>query len=186
LNPTKAVSRINVAILGVFLDPVYQRMQNSTDHAIQNHVCWQGGIFTAGALESLSSLTGQQMKKRVQAASVSQGCQICFFDAKFHKFDFFGDTWRQKVVCFFVNICFFWRQLAHAIRLVSSLLKSLANSITGFFRQCMVYFLKRCLAAHRRIKLSHIWQPIVPKVRVESEECYNFILLKCPTINKEF
>jgi len=47
----------------VFLDPVYQRKQNSTDHTIQNHVCWQGGIFTSGALESLSSLTGQQMKK---------------------------------------------------------------------------------------------------------------------------
>jgi len=29
----------------------------------------------------------------------------------------------------------------------------------------------------------------MPKVRVENaedEECYNFILLKCPTINKEF
>ena len=34
--------------------------------------------------------------------------------------------------------------------------------------------------------LSHIWQPIMPKVRVENEECFNFILLKCPTINKEF
>jgi len=69
-------------------------MQNSTDHAIQNHVCWQGGIFTSEALELLSSLTGQQMKQRVQAASAPQGCQICFFDAKFHKFDFFRDTWR--------------------------------------------------------------------------------------------
>jgi len=51
-------------------------MQNSTDHAIQNHVCWQGGIFTSGALESLLSLTGQQMKKRVQAASVPQGSEM--------------------------------------------------------------------------------------------------------------
>jgi len=76
-------------MLAFFLDPAYQRMQNSTDHAIQNHVCWQGGIFTSGALESLSSLTSQQMKKRVLAASAPQGCQICFFDAKFHKFDFF-------------------------------------------------------------------------------------------------
>ena len=42
---------------------------------------------------------------------------------------------------------------------------------------------------YRRIKLSHIWQPIMPNVRVENledEESYNFILLKCPTINKEF
>ena len=44
----------------------------------------------------------------------------------------------------------------------------------------------------RRIKLSHISQPIMPKVRVETlenvedEECYNFILLKCPTTDKEF
>ena len=74
MNPTNAGSRINVAILGVFLDPVYQRMQSSTDHAIQKHVCWQGGIFTSGAIEPLSLLTGQQMKKRVQAASAPQGC----------------------------------------------------------------------------------------------------------------
>jgi len=101
LNPTKAVSRFNVAILGVFLYPVFQRMQNSTDHAIQNHECWQGEVFTPGALESLSSLTGHQMKKRVQAASAPQGCQICFFDARFHKFDFFRNSWRQKNCLFF-------------------------------------------------------------------------------------
>ena len=77
LNPTNAVSRPNIAISGVFLDPVYQRMQNSTDHAIQNHMCWQSGILSSGAIQSLSSLTGQQMKKRVQAASAPLGCQIC-------------------------------------------------------------------------------------------------------------
>jgi len=67
-------------------------------------------------------------------------------------------------------------------------LNILPTVLLGFFRQCFVYFLKRYLAAHRRIKLSHIWQPIVPKVRVENVEdegCYNSILLKCTTINKE-
>jgi len=64
-------------------------MQKATDHAIQNHMYWQGGIFASGALESLSALTGQQMKKRVQAASAPQGCMTGFFDAKFYKFDFF-------------------------------------------------------------------------------------------------
>ena len=123
------------------------RWQNSTYHAIQNHGCWQGGIFTLGALETLSSLTGQQMKKKVQAASAPQGCQICFFDAQFHKFDFFRDSWRQKN-CFFLNIWFFWRQLAHAIRLVSSLLNILPALLLGFFRQCLVIFSKV------------IWQPI--------------------------
>jgi len=61
--------------------------------------------------------------------------------------------------------------------------------LLGFFRQGLVYFVKRYLATHRRIKLSHIWQPIMPKVRVEiveDKECYNFILLKSPTIDKEF
>jgi len=120
-KPTKAVSRINVAVLRVFLDAVYQCMQNPTDHAIQNHACWQGGIFTSGALEPLSSLTGQQIKKRVQAASAPQGCQICFFDAKFHKFDCFRDSWRQNNCLFFSQHLAFWRQLAHAIRLVSLL-----------------------------------------------------------------
>jgi len=68
-------------------------------------------------------------------------------------------------------------------------LNILPTVLLGFFRQCLVYFLKRYLATHRRIKLSHIWQPIMPEVRaenVEDEECYTFILLKCPTINKEF
>jgi len=61
--------------------------------------------------------------------------------------------------------------------------------LLGFFRQCLVYFLKRYLATHRRIKLSHICQTLMPKVRVENvedEECCNSILLKCPTMNKEF
>jgi len=124
------VPRINVATLRVYLDPVYQRMQNSTDHAIHNRVCWQGRIFTLGSLESLSPLTGQQMKKRVQAASVPQGCQICFFDATFHKFDFFRDSWRQRSVRFFRNIWLFvggsWHMLSDwCLRFLNILLKSL-------------------------------------------------------------
>jgi len=50
-----------------------------------------------------------------------------------------------------------------------------------------VYFLKRYLATHRIIEWSHIWQTITPKVpveNVEDEECYNFILLKFPTLIK--
>ena len=55
-----------------------------------------------------------------------------------------------------------------------------------FLNQCLVYFRKHYLATHRIIKFSHIWQLIMPKVRVENEECCNFIPRKCPTINKEF
>jgi len=68
-------------------------------------------------------------------------------------------------------------------------LNILPTVLLGYFRQCLVYFLKRYLATHRRIRLSHIWQPIMPEVRaenVEEEECYTFILPKCPAINKEF
>jgi len=115
-------------MFGVLRDPVYQRMQISTDRAIQNQMYWQGWIFTLGALESLSSLTGQQMKKRVQAASPPQGCQICFFDAKFQKFDFFYRRLASKKFFVFFSIFgFLWRQFAHAIRLVSSLFKYLAE-----------------------------------------------------------
>jgi len=78
--------------------------------------------------------------------------------------------------------------LSHWCRcFLNILLKSI--TIRCFLKQCLVYFLKRYLATHRRIKLSHIWRPIMPKARVENvedEECYNFILLKCPTVNKEF
>jgi len=85
------------------------------------NVWWQGEIFTSGALESLLSLIGQQMKKRVQAAKAPQVCQNCFFDGKFHKFDFFRDSWRQKNCLVFSQyyIWLFCRQLAHVIRLVS-------------------------------------------------------------------
>jgi len=94
LNPINAVSRINVAILGVFLGPVYQRKQNSTDHAIQNHVYWQGGIFTSRALEPLSSLTAHRSANGKESAGRldSQGCQIFFFDARFHRFGIFLET----------------------------------------------------------------------------------------------
>jgi len=144
LNPTNAVSRINVAILGVYLDPVYQHIQNSTDHAIQNHMCWQGGIFTSGVLESLSSLTDQQMKKKVQAASAPQGCQICSSDAKFHKFDFFRDSWRQQIVRFFSIFGFFmavWHILSDWCLFFSNiLLKSVIRifwTVFGVFSQML-------------------------------------------------
>jgi len=51
----------------------------------------------------------------------SLGLPDLIFDAKFHKFDFSRDSWRQNNCLFFLNIWLFWRQLAHAIRLVSSL-----------------------------------------------------------------
>jgi len=63
-------------------------MQNSTDHAIQNHVCWQGGIFTSGALEPLSSHTDRAANEKVQAASDPQGCQICFLTPNFTNLTF--------------------------------------------------------------------------------------------------
>jgi len=90
-------------------------VQNSTDHAIQNHMYWQDGIFTSGALESLSSLTGQQMKRRVQAALAPQGCQICFLTPDFTNLAFFRDSWRQKLFVFFSIFGFFrgsWHMLS--------------------------------------------------------------------------
>jgi len=108
LNPTNAVSRISVAILGVFLDPVYQRLENPTDHAIQNHVCCQGGICTSGALGSLSPLTGQQMIKRVQAASAPQGFQIGYFDANLTNLTFLETVGVKQLFGFFIfNIWLF-------------------------------------------------------------------------------
>jgi len=123
------VSRINEAILGVFLDPVHQRMQNPTDHTIQNRMCLQGGIFPSGALQSLSSLTGQQMKKRVQAASAPQGCQIVFLTPNFTNLTFFIKRQLASKTCLaFSHQCkAFCRQLAQAIRLVSWLFKCLAE-----------------------------------------------------------
>ena len=41
--------------------------------------------------------------------------------------------------------------------------------LLGFLRQCLVYLLKSHLATYKTIKLWHIiWQPIMPKVRVET------------------
>jgi len=79
-------------------------MQNPTDHAIQNHVCCQGGICTSGALESLSPLTGQLMIQRVQAASAPQGCQISFFDANLTNLTFLETVGVKKLFGFFSSI----------------------------------------------------------------------------------
>jgi len=87
-------------------------MQNPTDHAIQNHVCCQGGICTSGALESLSPLTGQQMIKRVQAASAPQGCQICFFDANVTNVTFLEAASVKKLFGFFSSIYGFFEAVA--------------------------------------------------------------------------
>ena len=74
----------------------------------------------------------------------------CLFFSQY--FAFFGGSWHMLSdwCLLFLNI--------------------LPTVLLGFFRQCLVYFLKRYLATHRRIMLSHIWQPIMPKVRVENVE----------------
>jgi len=112
----------------VFLDPIHQGMQNSTDHTIQNHVCRQGGIFTSGALESLSSLTGQQMKKSAGRLS-SPGLPDLLFWRQISQTWLFLQTVGVKNLFVFFSIQYmaFWRQLAHAVRLVSSLFKYLAE-----------------------------------------------------------
>ena len=113
----------------------------------------------------------QQMKKRVQAASAPQGCQICFFDAKLHKSDFFRDSWRQQIVCFVLNIWLFLESVDTSYQIGVFAFKYLANSVIRIFQTVLGVFLKRYLATpYRRIKMSHIWQPIMPKVRVENVE----------------
>ena len=135
-----AVSRINVAILGVFLDPVYQRMQNSTNHAFQNHVCWQGGIFTSSGLESLSSPTGQQ-KKESAGRPGSPGLPHLPLWRQISQIWLLLETVGvKKIVSFFPNIWLFWGQLARAIRLVSSLFKYLAKCYQEFLDSTLCIF----------------------------------------------
>jgi len=86
-------------------------MQNPTDHSIQNHVCCQGGICTSGTLESLSPLTGQQMIKRVQAASAPQGCQIGFFDANLTNLTFLETVGVKKLFGFISSIYGFFEEV---------------------------------------------------------------------------
>jgi len=71
-------------------------MQNSTDHAIQNHVCWQGGIFTSGVLRVVIVTHRLTNEKEIAGRLGSPGCQLCFFDVKFHKFDYFQRQLASK------------------------------------------------------------------------------------------
>jgi len=72
-------------------------------------------FYFRGALESLSSLTGQQMKKKVQAASAPKGCQNCFFWHQMLQIWIFLETVGvEKVVHFFSIFGFFggsWHML---------------------------------------------------------------------------
>jgi len=61
---------------------------------------WQGGT-----LESLSSLTGQQIKKSAGRLG-SPGLPDCFFDAKFHKRNFFLETLSVKKLFGFFSLIF--------------------------------------------------------------------------------
>jgi len=51
-----------------------------------------------------------------------QGCQISFFDAKFHKFGFLEAVAVKETVWlfgfFFLIFGFFWRKLAQTIRII--------------------------------------------------------------------
>jgi len=60
----------------------------------------------------------------------SPGFPGLLFDAKFQFWLFFRDGWRQK---FFSQYLSFWRQLGHAIKLVSPLFKYLLKSVIRIF-----------------------------------------------------
>jgi len=57
----------------------------------------------------------------------ASGLPDWLFGAKFYKFGFFRGSWRQKNLFGFLIFGFFWRQLAHTIRLVFWLFKYLAE-----------------------------------------------------------
>jgi len=82
--------------------------------------------------------------------------RLAFLTPNLANLALFRDTWRQKNCLafwrFLFNIWLFSRQLAHAIRLVFRL-HILLKSVIKLFRQCVVYFLKRYLQTHKRIKL---------------------------------
>jgi len=40
--------------------------------------------------------------------------------------------------------------------------------LLGIFGQWLVYFLKSYLETHKRIKLQHVWQSIMPQIREET------------------
>ena len=99
--------------------------------------------FVAQLVESQSGIVEWQ-----------QGCQIGFFDAKFHKFDFFRGRWRQKNCLafrlFFLQYLAFFGGSSHMLSdwclgfLTKILLKNVI--ITGFVRECLVYFLFKHVA----------------------------------------
>jgi len=76
--------------------------------------------------------------------NLTQGCQISFFDAKFHKFGFFIGHWGKK------NCLAVFGGSSHMLSdwclgfLIKILLKSVI--IIGFVRQCFVYFLFKHVA----------------------------------------
>ena len=82
--------------------------------------------FYLGALESLSSLTGQQMKKKSAGRLGSPGLADFLFWYQISH-DFFRDSWRQKN-CFFSIFGFFggsWHMLSDwRLRCLNILLKS--------------------------------------------------------------
>jgi len=106
-------------------------MQSPNDHAIQNHVCWQGGIFASEALELLPSLTGQQMKRGCRPPRLPRVARLAFLKPNFTNLTSFRDIWRQKNrLAFSLQYLAILEQLAHAIRfgIFNILLKSVIRN----------------------------------------------------------
>jgi len=70
-------------------------------------VCWQGGIFVSGAQGSLSSLTGQQMRKRVQAPPLPRAARFALLTPNFTNLTFLETLGVNKLFVFLSIFGFF-------------------------------------------------------------------------------
>ena len=84
---------------------------------------------------SVRTLTGQQMKKSVQAASAPQVCQICFLTPNFTSLTLFRDSWRQKDCSFFSEYLAFLEAIGTCYQTgVFAFSISFWKVLVGFFR----------------------------------------------------
>ena len=124
LNPTNVVSRMNVAILGVFLDPVYHAKFDRPRH-LKPRVFARRDFYFRSA--RIVVVTHRSANQRVQAASPGLP-DLLFWRQSSQIWLVLETIGAKKLFVFFSIFGFFCGQLAHAIRLVSSYFKYLAET----------------------------------------------------------
>jgi len=97
-------------------------------------------FYSRSARIVIATHRSSKWKRECRPPQLPRAARFASLTPNFTNLTFLETVGVKKLFVLFSIFGFFWSQLTHPIRLVSSLLNILPTVLLGFFRQCLVYF----------------------------------------------